>query len=63
FGAGDEEIEYPEVLRRIGHEVAVDEEEFFCDDVEYGDFEGETICSGKTESSDACKTRWGEGSK
>ena len=66
FGADEGDIEFPEMGERLGHmdDEGGEEEplEAFAD-VDYGDFEEENSGLGKTEPSNASKSRWGEGSK
>ena len=66
FGAGDEEIEYPDMLSRIEHIGDESEEEDTFDayeNVEFGDFEDENASTGEGAFFDVSKTDWGEGSK
>ena len=66
FGANEDEIEFPDMDDRLGHmdDEGGEEEplEAFAD-VDYDDFEEENSGLGKTEPSNASKSRWGEGSK
>ena len=66
FGADESEIEFPDMDDRLGHmdDESGEEEplEAFVD-VDYDDFEEENSGLGKTEPSNASKSRWGEDSK
>ena len=66
FGADESDIEFPDKDDRIAHidDESGEEEllEVFAD-VDYGDFEEENSGLGKTEPSNASKSRWGEDSK
>ena len=66
FGADEGEIEFPDMVDRIGHidDEGTEEEplEAFAD-VDYGGFEEENSGLGKNEPSNASKSRWGEDSK
>ncbi|MBQ3010616.1 MAG: recombinase family protein [Oscillospiraceae bacterium] len=66
FGAGDEEIEYPDMLSRMDHIGDESEEEDTFDtyeNVEFGDLEDENASTGEGAFFGAYKTDWGEGSK
>ena len=66
FGAGDEEIEYPDMLGRMDHIGDEGEEDDTLEDsetVELGDFEDENPSSGEGAFFGGVKTHWGEGSK
>ena len=66
FGADEDEIEFPDMEDRLGHmdDEGGEEEplEAFAD-VDYDDFGEENSGLGKTEPSNASKSRWGEDSK
>jgi len=66
FGADESDIEFPDIDDRLAHmdDESGEEEplEPFAD-VDYGDFEEENSDLGKTEPSNASKSRWGEDSK
>ena len=66
FGADEDEIEFPDMDDRLGHmdDEGGEEEplEAFAD-VAYKEFEEENSGLGKTEPSNASKSRWGEDSK
>ena len=66
FGADESDIEFPDMDDKLGHmddEGGEEEPLEAFGDVDYGDFEEENSCLGKTEPSNASKSRWGEDSK
>ena len=66
FGAGNEEIEYPDMLSRIGHirDEGEGDDSFYDDEtIESDDFEGENDGLEGDAFFEPLKTDWGEGSK